>query len=550
MLGAIKDNAPLRRLLASTAATSLGKWGFNVALAVYAYRHGGAALVGLVALLQAVPSVVMAPVLGLMGDRFPRQRVLLVTNLGRGLVLGGLALASMSAGPVVVIALAVLYAVMSTANQPARAALLPTLAQRPEQLSVGNAAMSSVDNLSFLIGSGAGGVLLAATSVKVVVGICALAYLLGSLLIAGIPTDRRPVRRVRRVSARAEALAGFGAIAAHPELRLLFALIAALSITDGVTNVLVVVSAIQVVHLGTAGVGYLNAAYGAGGLLAGGASLVLLRRSALSAGLLLGSVVLGLPLALVGVIPAAAAAAIAWAAMGLGYALVKTAALVLLQRLTADRVLSRVLGVLETTFVGTIGLGAILAPLLVKLLGARGALVAAGSLLPVLALLRRASLRRFEAGAPVPGLEFDLLRAHPIFAPLPLAVVEELSRRVESVHAEPADVIIRQGDVGDRWYLIAAGEVEVSIDGTPRRRQYAGEGFGEIALLRDVPRTATVRAVEPSHLLALGRDAFLAAVTGLPDSREAADEVASRFAHADRTSAVTEVSRTAAEPTV
>jgi CRP-like cAMP-binding protein len=82
---------------------------------------------------------------------------------------------------------------------------------------------------------------------------------------------------------------------------------------------------------------------------------------------------------------------------------------------------------------------------------------------------------------------------------------------------------MRKGEPGNRFYVIADGEVEVTRDGRPVARLGPGAYFGEIALLRDVPRTATVTATTPTTLLVLERADFLEAVTGHPVAREAAD---------------------------
>jgi predicted MFS family arabinose efflux permease len=523
-------NRGLRLLVLSTGATSVGKWGFGVALAVYAYRIGGTTLVGVALLLQALPSIVAAPVLAWLGDRHSRRRVLLVTNAARTAMLAGCAAAMWAQAPAaVVFALAVLYSMVSTANQPARAALIPALSSVPSEASSANAVVSSLDNAGFLVGAGAGGVLLAATSTQAVVAACALAYLISLRMIAALPHDARPTRHRATLGLAREIAAGVQTISGQRQLRLLVLLLASLSVTGGLANVLVVVTAISLLHVGAAGVGYLSAAYGAGGVLAGVAAIALLERSIPVAAVLVGACALCLPVVLVGIVPLPATALIAWGAGGLGYALVKGTALTLLQRLTADRVLSRVLGVLETTFVAGIGIGAIVAPALVSALGAKGALIASGVFLPLIAVLSRRSLRSLEAGAPVPGWNFQLLRANPIFAPMAIGVTESLTRALREIAVPAGEVVIRQGDPGDLWYLIAEGEVEVVKDGVFQTRLGEGEGFGEIALLRDVPRTATVRTVAPTRLLALDRDRFLTAVTGLRESHDVAQEIATNY---------------------
>ncbi len=348
------------------------------------------------------------------------------------------------------------------------------------------------------------------------------------ILIWGIPRDARPTRR-RAESPAAAISAGLRAVVHDESLAMVVGLMAALSIVDGLANVFVIVVAIKLLHIGTAGIGYLNIARGAGGLIGGAGVLALLGSSRVSRTLAIGVASLGLPLIVLGALPHVALGVVAWVAFGLGFVLVKVSGLTLVQRLSGDRVLARVLAVLETTFVATIGLGAILAPAIDSLVGLKGALMVTGALLPALTLAMWRGLRRLELGAPVPQREFELLRRCPVFEPLPLATSERLARRLVAVEVQAGTEVITQGDAGDRFYLIAEGGVEIFEDGIFRRRQGPGESFGEIALLRDVPRTASVRAVEDTELFALDRDLFLLAVTGHADSTYAAHDVADRF---------------------
>ncbi len=209
-IGAVMANRGLRLLVLSTAATSVGKWGFGVALSVYAYRTGGATLVGVVLLLQAFPSVIAAPILAWFGDRHSRERVLLITNEARTALLAGAAAAMWThAGAGVVFTLAVIYSMVSTANQPARAALIPTLSRVPREASSANAVLGSLDNVGFLIGAGAGGVMVAATSTQAVVAACAVAYLLSLGMIAALPHDDRERTVVRSSGSVARSPTGF-----------------------------------------------------------------------------------------------------------------------------------------------------------------------------------------------------------------------------------------------------------------------------------------------------------------------------------------------------
>jgi hypothetical protein len=212
-----------------------------------------------------------------------------------------------------------------------------------------------------------------------------------------------------------------------------------------------------------------------------------------------------------------------------GNTLVDVSGLTLLQRVAPEEVLGRVFGILETFILGAIAVGGITGPVLIHTLGLRGALVATGALLPVLVVLRWGALRRVDAAAATEVSEADLalLRGMPIFAPLRAFSLEQLASSLARVTVPAGEAVFRQGDPGDRFYVIAGGEADVVVDGRTVRSQGPGEHFGEIALLRDSPRTATVLARTDLDLRALDRDDFIAAVTGHAPSVQAADAVVS-----------------------
>jgi CRP-like cAMP-binding protein len=162
---------------------------------------------------------------------------------------------------------------------------------------------------------------------------------------------------------------------------------------------------------------------------------------------------------------------------------------------------------------------------LIDWIGTRASLIVMGSLLPVLTVLLWARLRTIDARARIPTERIELLRANPIFAPLSPPTIEHLAVKLEERRVAAGDVVVRQGDSGDLFYLVEKGRLRVEIDGRPVGDLGPGEAFGEIALLRDIPRTATVVAVEDTSLAGLERDEFIAAVTGHAPSREAADSV-------------------------
>jgi Cyclic nucleotide-binding domain len=188
-------------------------------------------------------------------------------------------------------------------------------------------------------------------------------------------------------------------------------------------------------------------------------------------------------------------------------------------------VLTRVFGVVQSVFVGTLGLGAILAPVAIEALGIRWAMIVTGAILPVTVILLWGRIKALDLDAYAPTRELALLRSIPIFRPLPAPTIDELASSLIAMHSTAGSDLVRQGEAGDRFYVIASGEVDVVQDGRRTGTLGSGDHFGEIALLRDVPRTATVQAKTDVELYALERDEFLSAVTGNPASAEAADAV-------------------------
>jgi MFS family permease len=519
-------NPGLRRLELAWVGSVTGEWAYVVALAVYAYEAGGATAVGLVALLRFLPSAAVAPFAAVLADRYSRQRVMLTADAIRAVALAGAAAVALADGPAPALyALAALVAVVSTAFQPAQAALIPMLARNPQELTAANVASSTVESVGSFAGPALGGLLLAVTSPGVVFAATAGAFVWSALNVARIPSTPPPREDAAEEALHREVLAGFQAIFRVPSLRLVVGLYSAQTLVAGALNVLVVVAALELLDLGRAGPGLLNSAVGIGGLIGAGVALGLVGLRGLGTAFAFGLVLWGLPLILFGAWPQTAAALVFLGLLGVGNTLVDVSGLTLLQRTAPEEVLGRVFGVLESLVVGTLGLGAILAPLLISLFGVRWALVATGLLLPALALASWARLRKIDERTVVPERELELFRSLPLFAPLPPATLEHLARSLVRVPAAAGSEIMRQGEVGDRFYLVDKGDMDVAIDGEVVSSLGPGDHFGEIALLRDVPRTATVTARTDASLLALERDEFVSAVSGHPVSREAADAV-------------------------
>ncbi len=530
-LRALRDvmrNPALARLQVAALLTALADWGSALALGVYAYERGGPSAVGIVALLRLLPGAPVAPYLTLLADRHARASMLVATNAARAALLAATAAAIAAGAPLAAVYLLVAaLAVAAPAYRPAAAGLLPVLARTPSELSASNVAAALIANLGFLTGSMLTGALLAATSPQLAIGVLAAVFAASLAPLRGMPRETGPGGgMVATPRERGDVLGGFRFVAGDRRLRLIVLVRGIWSLLDGALDVLVVLAALGFLAVGEAGAGYLNSAWGAGAALGSVGVLALLSRGRLALGVGVGALVMGVALVIVPAVPVVAVAVLALAVFGAGATLVEVATDTLLQRLAPDHVLTRVMGVVETLFVVTAALGALGAGMLAAAAGTEATFVAAGCLMPLVVVLRWRSLARLEAGSPVPGREYGLLRAHPIFAPLPVATCELIARRLSEQRPEAGAAVVTQGEGGDRFYLVAAGELTVAVDGVPRRALGPGDGFGEIALLRAIPRTATVTAGPDAVLLALERADFLEAVTGLAQSRRAADAIA------------------------
>jgi MFS family permease len=523
----IYRNPRLRRLQLAWIGSSVGTWGYVVALMVYAYRQGGPAAVGLVGLIRWFPAAVAAPFGGMLGDRFPRLRVMIVSDLVRASALAAAAAAIVLDAPAVIVyLLAVLVTLVSQAFQPAESALLPSLAESPEELAAANVANTTIEAAGYFVGPALGGVVLAVSNVETVFVVTAGAFLWSAAMLALIRLRvSEPGRYAARGGWQHEALAGFRTIWRDSRLRLIVALFAAQTLVYGAFVVLTAVASIRLLGLGSPGIGYLNAALGVGGLIGGIAAVALVgvRRLGLTFGLAL--ILWGAPILVIGLWAQAAPAFVLIGIAGLGLTLVDVAGFTLLQRAVPEEVLARVFGVLHSAFYATGGIGAIVAPALIDWLGIRGALIVAGAVLPAVTIPTFGLLAHIDRTLTVPTAELKRLRSIEMFAPLPAPTLEALAANLTRVGVPAGETVFRQGDPGDRFYIVDSGAVEIEVDGREVNVLGPGDYFGEIALLRDIRRTATARARKETQLYALERDAFLGAVTGHAGSTEAAETV-------------------------
>lgn len=527
-------NPGLRRIELAFAGSIIGDWAFATALAVYAYEHGGPAAVGFVAVGRYVLRALVTPFLSVLGDRYPRRLVMIGSDTTAAVLVaaGGILIAA-DANKFAVFTLAVVSSAAVAPFRSAQASYLPQLANGVEELAAANVASSTIESLGFLCGPALAGLLLALASVSAVVLFNAATFAWSAFLVLGI---RRSMENEPDPAAEpatggpaepsggflAEASAGFRVILGSRDLRILVGLFCAQTVVAGASVVFSVAVALGLLGLSRSGLGYLNATVGIGGLVGGFVALGLVQRGRLARDFGVGVLLWSAPLLLVAAWPTTTAAVIMMVLLGLGNSVVDINGFTIIQRITPDETMSRVFGALESALIGTMAVGALLMPLLISTVGVRWALVIVGAGVASCALASPAALRRIDTVALAPaGLE--LLRSVSLLSLLPEPVLDTLARALVRVELAEGDVVIQEGDHGDRFYVVESGSLTVSKEGRFVNSLGPGDYVGEIALLRDVPRTATVTAATPTVLQALDREHFLPAVTGKDDFTDAAE---------------------------
>ena len=521
----------LRRMELALAGSMIGDWAYATAVTVWAYGVGGAKAVGLWGAIRLVLMAVNAPFAATLADRWRRKMVLIGADVSRCvLVVAAAACIAVGTPAAPVFVLATCAAMLGSVFRPAQAAWLPSLADRPEQLTAANGVSSTIESLSFFVGPALGASLIAATDVQTVFVINAATFLWSAALVAGI-ADRRveaeqPKDDERGEGTVANMFAGFREIGRSSDLRLIAVLVCAQTVIAGSSAVFSISLAVRYLDYGPRGVGYVDAVLGVGAVLGGFVAISRASRNTLAADLTVGVILWSLPLLLIVAWPSVVTVFAAAALLGLGNPLVDVNFATAVQRLAPSRVLGRVFGALEGALIATMALGAAVMPFLVEGAGLRAALaiIALAVCVPALALVpaARALDRRLRAPAELP-----LLQSLPIFAPLGPARIEALARQLTQSEVPAGSVVVTEGEAGELFYVIKSGRVRVTHGDQVIREQGPGDYFGEIALLRDVPRTATVTASEDSVLLSLARSPFLEAVTDSVESSTAVEDVVS-----------------------
>lgn len=524
----VLGNRPLTKLLLGEFVSSIGDWLYLVALLIILYTDSrDAVLLGIVGAARVLPYVFLSIPAGIVADRFDRRMVLLVSDLARGLLMLVLAWLVATDGPIeAVVAVTILATCFSAFFGPAIGAYLPSLARSEADLGPANSTYAMLENIAFIIGPAFAAIILAVTNnLALAFVLNAVSFLAVAAVLWTLPPSRgrddQPV-----VDAPAEA----PGVPAEPKAvveapfhwRRVAVPISALMVFDlvesfvfGGIGVLTVVIAFDLLGAGEEGTGALNMAVGIGGVLGAVVSGALVLRRRLGPPLLLGAVIMGGSVALLGQSGSLGLAMVAMGASAIGSLLVGIVGETLFQRIVPDEVRGRAIGILETLSVLLYAAGSLVMPSLAQAYGLGQVLLVSGIAIMAAALLAIAFLGKWA----VQPLPHDEIRATisrlDIFSGLPPARLEAAERRGSIVSMAVGQRIIAQGDVADRFYVIAEGEVEVTQvppDGGPARvlrRMGVAEGFGEIGLLTGVPRTATVTAVSAGTLVAIDGPDFL-----------------------------------------
>jgi MFS family permease len=521
-------------------ASEYGTW---VAFLLYAYDATGPTSVGVVALVLLIPATLFAPVAASLGDRLSRERFLLLGYVCQTLSLVGTAVAmAVGTSPAIVYAMACVVSAAMTMTRPAHGALLPSLARTPEELTAANGLSAVFEGAGVLLGPLAAAAILVSSTPTVVVEVGAAAVIVSAVLatrvrvasdrvVASIelegPADGEDAAISSSDEAAGSVLDELRSIARDRGFRLLAGLLSSRMLLIGAYDVLFVLLALDLFDTGESGAGVLSAALGAGGVVGGAVTLGVASRRRLGPALVLGALVAGLCVIAIAMAPSALTAPLLIAVSGLGLSLLDATGRTMLQRSVPDATLAGAFGVLEGLAMAGLGLGSVLVPILVASLGLREAVLAVGLILPVLGVLAIPGLRRLDATSVVPERELALLGRVEMFAPLRPQVLESLAHRSSWTSMATGSIVIHEGEVGDRFFVLASGALDVAKEGRHLRTlARPGDAVGEIALLFDVPRTATVTVSEDAELLVLERADFLTAVTGHPEVHRAATRVA------------------------
>lgn len=520
-------NPRLRRVLLAYFVFNVAEWATWIALLVWAFDRDGVRGSSIIALVQLLPAALLAPVAAQLLTRLSRSRALQTGYVTQTLAQVLLGLALLSDAPYAWVApAAAFYAVSMTLTRPAHHAIVPRLCETTGELTASNAAGGITESAATFVGPLVSGLVVAAWAPGGLVVLMGIATLVGVLSVGwGLePRVSSGETVVPEAPPPAPARAGVRDVLGDRSARFLVIMVAAEYALVGMMDILLVVLALDVLDLSAAGPGVLNSALGVGGLVGAVFTFTLIGRQRLAPALVLGALGAGLGFAASGLVPSVVPVVVLLAVSGGGKLFFDVTCRTFVQRLLPDRLLGTVFGLSEALMMAGLAVGSVAAPLLVHAVGPETAIAIAGSFLPVVVLAFIARLRHMDAAAVVPVEVVSLLGSVPVLSLLPSRIIERLAIESTTVEEPAGTVVVAEGQPGRHFYVIASGRLDVSRGDEWIRTLGPGDWFGELALLRDTPRTATVTALDAVSLHVVEREGFLASVGATPDSLHAVRE--------------------------
>ena len=524
----------LRRLELAFFAFSFSEHATWLAVLIYALRHGGPGTVGVMAAAQLGPGVLLAPFAAYAGDRFPAHKALAFGYATQCAAMTVTAFAMVRGRPLGVYAAATVVATCITFTRPVVRSLMPNVTRTPAELVAVNSVTSSVEQVGMLVGPLLAGAVIAwrspATMFALAAAIMAGAFVITAMTTANLPANDEST--VDATSVLRQAASGFDALRQNGPLRLLVGLAMSVGVARGVCDVAFVTFADA--RLGGRGwqAGLLGGAYGVGALCGSVLVASLVRSSRVSRPMLICAVALGGSMVTAALAHSWASSIFVFAMIGGSEVLLELLTATTIQRISKGATLARVFGVVEGLLMATTAIGSLALAVLTSQWSLGVALAVIGVLVSAIAIVSVALLRASSGDIEVPDERIiDRLLADDAFAALPAPSIERLARSTEELCFGEGIAVVTQGEQGEHYYLIVDGTASVTIDGEHVRFLGGSRSFGEIALLRDVPRTATVTASTPLIVLAIGRDDFLEVVTGHPRTWRRASQVIDDFDH-------------------
>lgn len=499
-----------------------------VVLLVVVYAQDGVVAAGVLGAVRMGPAVVAGMLAGSVVGRFGGLRMLLTLGLARTVVAALCALVIASEAPTILLyALATVGAVAGAPVRPAAAMLMPGLARSPGELIAANMAWGTGEGLGTFAGPFVAGLLIAAGQPALAAAVVAVAFLVTARVVVGLRFEHSmDAIGGTRQSAGTGIIEGLRTLARRPVLRWAMLGVYSQVLTRGLLNPLLVVASIELLGMGDGGVGLLSAALGLGGLVGAVFALSATRPDRLVLTQSAALAYWGAPIAVIGLVVSPAVALAALVVTGVANAVYDVAVMTIFQRGASNQERAAVFSLFEgVAGLGTVT-GSLLAPVLIAAFGPRGALGVAGSILPIVALIIYARIGGTDRVSVVDEELVRLVRRVEAFSELPLTAIERLVAGMTPVAVPAGAVLMREGEAGDTFVIVATGEVEVSVAGEPMQRLGPGSGVGEIALLRRSPRTATVTALTEVTGHSVDCETFACAVSG-PTSAAVTEQIAS-----------------------